>query len=231
MSFSLHKLYRSAIERFSDEQNRDDTARKSEAVVEKSVSVKAAPHSRAVISLTGWNQELLQAIEWKRFGALCVTLLKSIGLNAGAAADGDGFIEIFSTEDRDELIAIARCKAWSEPVDVDEMRYMHALMASRQLEKGYYLSASTFSEKAADYASSCGIGLIDKDRFLMLLSVLPEVEALALLSKATTGDYTTPACPSCGCKMVADKADKPGDRAWVCSTRPQCDAMLPMPEQ
>jgi restriction system protein len=35
-----------------------------------------------------------------------------------------------------------------------------------------------------------------------------------LMKLATTGDFTTPTCPSCGIKMVRRKSKEDGEESW-----------------
>ena len=190
-------------------------------------------HKRALngddLSRPLWNMELLQSMEWKRFEELSEALLKEIGLHTSCTEFGaDVDIEIYSKTEERRVAAIVQCKAWSNAVDVQHVSEFFALMATKGIKKGYFITTSSFTESAMAYGKIEGLSLISGRKLLQLISALSPEKSNKLLKLATAGDYTTPSCPDCGTKMHTREAPDSGYQFWGCSGYPRCSGKLNM---
>ncbi|WP_408021560.1 topoisomerase DNA-binding C4 zinc finger domain-containing protein [Solemya pervernicosa gill symbiont] len=69
---------------------------------------------------------------------------------------------------------------------------------------------------------------------LSMILELPTDAQQRLLSMATSGDYKTPSCPSCGEKMVVrttKKGTQTGKQFWGCSHYPRCRQTMKIAQQ
>ncbi len=78
-----------------------------------------------------WNKEFLLSIEWKLFEDICVEYLKSRKCKANVTNIGkDDGIDLKVTNREGKLMFIGQCKAWSQPVNVKEIRELYGIMAA-----------------------------------------------------------------------------------------------------
>lgn len=182
---------------------------------------------------TEWSLGLLQDIEWKRFEDLCALFYREMGFQAETTPLGpDGGVDIrLSKEEDGRLVkSIVQCKAWGERwVGVKPIRELLGVMAHEKIEKAFFMAPGGYSDDARKFAEANRITLLDGKVFLAMLKRLPSVSSAKLLEFATSGDYTTPTCPSCGVTMVK-RTGRKGD-FWGCSTFPKCRQRLYMRSQ
>ena len=76
------------------------------------------------------------------------------------------------------------------------------------------------------FAAQGRMTLFDSRLMLALIRRLPEDSQQRLLDLAATGDWTAPACPECGERMVVRNVIR--RPFWGCSRFPQCRGTLPM---
>ncbi|RLL52209.1 hypothetical protein D8Y20_07320 [Mariprofundus sp. EBB-1] len=179
----------------------------------------------------GWSLELLQSIEWKRFEELCEAVFNEINLlarNTQLGADGGIDIELYDKKSPKNLLAIAQCKAWSNPVGVKHIREFYGVMAASRISKGYFVTTSSFTVDAIEFSKKSKVTLIDGGTVLKLIESRSPDKASALLKLATAGDYTTPTCPVCGQKLIARKVSRSGRQFWGCRSYPRCKGKLNM---
>lgn len=175
---------------------------------------------------TSWSIELLRDLEWKRFEMLCAEYFRVLGkrvetINHGA--DGGIDARIYANNSNNLEFAI-QCKAWGSMVGIKPIRELFGVMAHESAGKGIFMATSRFSEDVKKFAAehSDKLFIIDGEKFLSMLSNLPEGKQQKLLAYATEGDYKTPTCASCGIKMVwRNKGD-----FWGCSNYPKCKSTL-----
>jgi|AntRauTorckE5430_2_1112549.scaffolds.fasta_scaffold05384_3 restriction system protein len=82
---------------------------------------------------------------------------------------------------------------------------------------GIYLTTSGYTAEARAFAEGKQIHLRDSAQLLALIQTLPVEKQDEILKQITSGDYTTPSCPSCGVKLVSKtsrKANWSGQRFW-----------------
>ena len=86
-----------------------------------------------------WGQEVFEAIEWRRFEAVCEQLFGQAGFEARTQSHGaDGGVDIWLHSRHSEgAAAIVQCKHWQgKQVGVKELREFYGVMASHKLKRG-----------------------------------------------------------------------------------------------
>ncbi|HUW28163.1 MAG TPA: restriction endonuclease [Sulfuriferula sp.] len=178
-----------------------------------------------------WSLPLLKQLEWKRFEELCAAFYREVGLRAETircGADGGVDAKLFRG-DAAEPESIIQCKAWNfRPVGVKPVRELFGVMAHQKVGRGIFMTTSTYTKEAIEFAKENPIFLIDGEKFFSMLGKLSSGAQRKLLSVATDGDYLTPTCPSCGTKMVGRNGPK--GNFWGCLNYPRCKQTFIMRE-
>lgn len=175
---------------------------------------------------TAWSLELLRALEWHRFESLTAEYFRILGKRVETihhGADGGVDARIYAN-DSNVLEYAVQCKAWSGIVGIKPIRELFGVMAHESAGKGIFLTTSTFSDEAKEFAAGHNdkLFLIDGQRFISMIEMLPDEKKAKLLAFATEGDYTTPTCASCGIKMVW----RTNGNFWGCQNYPKCKSIL-----
>lgn len=172
---------------------------------------------------TTWSLDLLREIEWKRFEELCAAFYREVGLRTETircGADGGVDAKLYEAGS-DDPVAIVQCKAWnSRPVGVKPVRELLGVMTHQGVKKGIFIATGDFTKEAKEFATTNPLDLVDGKSLLDMIDKLPVGAVDRLLAVATTGDYTTPTCPSCGIKMVVRNSAR--GTFWGCTHFPQC---------
>ena len=193
---------------------------------------ETAPPERITAPDTNqWNLELLRALEWKRLEQLCALYFRALQFRVienGPGADGGIDLRLFiGAEQRPGVLV--QCKAWNTwKVGVKVIRELFGVMAAEGVSEGIFVTTSTFSVDAVEFARGKNIALIDGEDLLLKLTNLPEVDQTYILRLTTAGDFMTPTCASCGDKMVERAVKDSSKRFWGCPRFPACRATLPM---
>lgn len=178
-----------------------------------------------------WSLELLRAIDWKRFEELCAEYFRLCGFRAitqSHGADGGIDIRLCAASDPTKVVNLVQCKRWNDrPVGLRELREFLGVMTANKLQRGTFVTSSTFNAEGAAFAASNKIHMLDGEEFLKRILDRPVADQQRLLEVATEGDYLTPTCPSCGIKLVKRQNGKDGSEFWSCSTFPRCRYKLP----
>ncbi|MHB1331902.1 MAG: restriction endonuclease [Sulfuriferula sp.] len=176
-----------------------------------------------------WSLSLLKRLEWKRFEELCAAFYREVGLRAETircGADGGVDAKLYRG-DAAEPESIIQCKAWNfRPVGVKPVRELFGVMAHQKIGRGIFMTTSTYTKEAIEFAKENPIFLIDGEKFFRMIGTLPSEAQRKLLSVATDGDYLTPTCPSCGTKMVGRNGSK--GNFWGCLNYPWCKQIFVM---
>ena len=176
-----------------------------------------------------WSPELLLALEWKRFEEVCATYFETLQFRARLATAGpDGGVDIhlFSQGELAPCIVV-QCKAWrTRQVGVSTVRELRGAMASANIAEGILVTITGFTDDARDFAQRNNIHLIDGSNLLEKFLATEEEHQRTLLQVATSGDFTTPTCPSCGIKMVGRDVRNTGEAFWGCRNFPRCRTTL-----
>lgn len=179
-------------------------------------------------NITDWSLDLLRSLEWKRFEILCAEYFQILGKRVETISHGaDGGIDARVYNKNSDIMEFAiQCKAWDSMVGVKPIRELFGVMTHESAGKGIFMATSRFSDDAKQFAEEHKdkLFLIDGEKFLSMLSKLPEEKQKKLLALSTDGDYTTPTCASCGIKMIR-RTGKSGE-FWGCKNYPKCKNTL-----
>ncbi|OGA69349.1 MAG: hypothetical protein A3F77_13545 [Betaproteobacteria bacterium RIFCSPLOWO2_12_FULL_67_28] len=172
-----------------------------------------------------WSLDLLRAIDWKRFEEVCAEYFRLCGFNATTQSHGpDGGIDItlHAPNDPSRVENIVQCKQWSRPVGPKPLRELLGVMTANGVQRGTFVTASTYNDQADQFARDNRIHLIDGAGLLQRILERPPADQERLLRVATEGDYLTPSCPSCGTKLVRRENKKDRSAFWGCTGFPRC---------
>lgn len=189
-----------------------------------------APEVKVIApALTAWSPAVFNAIEWRRFEAVCEALFAQAGFEARTQSHGpDGGVDVWLySKNAQGPVSVVQCKHWhSKQVGVKELREFFGVMASHRLKRGTYATTSTFTPDALAFAKSNGIHLLDGAGLLKLIAQRTSEQQQALLAVAFDGDYSRPTCASCGIKMVERTPSKGGAAFWGCANFPRCRSRM-----
>lgn len=201
---------------------------------EAAQAIKRSPASTPAVSSEAarpsvWSAAVFEAIEWRRFEAVCEALFAQANFEPRTQSHGaDGGVDIWLYSKHAEGPAlIVQCKHWrGKPVGVKHVREFFGVMASHQLKRGTYATTSTFTADATDFAKRNGIHLLDGAGLLKLISQRTPEQQQTLLAVAFEGDYARPTCASCGTKMEERTKRVDGEAFWGCVNYPRCRSRL-----
>lgn len=172
-----------------------------------------------------WDLELLKSLEWKRYEEVCKEYLRLKHCDASMTCIGaDGGIDIRINNSENKTVALAQCKAYSNAIKVNMVRELYGVMAHEKVRTGIFLTTSTFTNDAKEFAKEKQLLLIDGNEMIKLIKEMEPEKQKTILNMATEGDYTTPTCARCDTKMVLRKGQK-GD-FWGCKNFPRCRSTL-----
>jgi len=190
------------------------------------VTIPASVHEDAepIYEETFFSRELLDSLEWRRFEILVTSYFRIKGYDASrsrAGADGGVDIVVRKETATGSEYAYVQCKAWKAyTVGVKPIRELFGVMAADGVPKGYFVSTGGFTSEAQDFASYKPLTLVTGWILLEKLNDLKAEQRRELYQEATSGDYTTPTCPSCDVKMTL-RNGKNGE-FWGCRSYPKC---------
>jgi len=174
---------------------------------------------------------VFEAIEWRRFEAVCEKLFAQGGFETRAQSHGaDGGVDIWlHSRHAEGPAAIVQCKHWQgKLVGVKELREFYGVMSSHKLKRGTYATSSTFTADAMNFAKENGISALDGKGLLALIAKRTPEQQQEILETAYEGEYWRPTCARCGVKMVERTKKDGGSGFWGCANYPRCKSTLPM---
>lgn len=202
----------------------------------KSVSFKAKPKRIGLLAASpeqtstistersvSWNMQVFADIEWRRFEAVCERLFAQSGFKTKSQSHGaDGGVDVWMYSAHAEgPVSIAQCKHWrNEVVNVKEIREFFGVMSSHKLQRGTFVTTSTFTADAQKFANENGINALDGDKLLKLIATRTPEQQKELLDIAYEGEYSIPTCASCGIKLLKRT------KFWGCSNFPKCRSQI-----
>ena len=202
----------------------------------KTVSTKSKPKRIGLLAATpeqtttitsersvAWNKQVFADIEWRRFEAVCERLFAQSGFKTKSQSHGaDGGVDVWMYSAHAEgPVSIAQCKHFrSKEVDVKLIREFFGVMSSHKLQRGTFVTTSTFTADAQKFANENGINALDGDKLLKLITTRTPEQQKELLDIAYEGEYSIPTCASCGIKLVKRT------KFWGCSNYPKCRTQI-----
>ena len=181
------------------------------------------------VDIGRWSLELLNALEWKRFEVVCGEYFETLGFRVEVAREGaDGGVDIrLYAEGSERPNILVQCKAWKAyKVGVKQLRELFGVMAADGVGEGSFVTTGTFTSEAREFARGKELHLIDGEELLRMISLLTQGQQDDLLKTATSGDFTTPTCPSCGIKMTTRVSKADSKAFWGCVNYPRCKSTL-----
>jgi len=172
---------------------------------------------------TAWNKQVFADIEWRRFEAVCERLFAQSGFKTKSQSHGaDGGVDVWMYSAHAEgPVSIAQCKHFrSKEVDVKLIREFFGVMSSHKLQRGTFVTTSTFTPDAQKFANENFINALDGDKLLKLITTRTPEQQKELLDIAYEGEYSIPTCASCGIKLVKRT------KFWGCSNFPKCRSQI-----
>ena len=188
---------------------------------------RATQPSRDALDAAKWSLDLLRALEWHRVELLAQAYFQTLGIKAELTPFGpDGGVDInLYSEDSTTLRAFVQCKAQVSPVSVNQVRELYGVMSAQGVGEGIFITTGTFTSDARAFAQQ-KMDLIDGQEFVRKILDLSEERSAKLLRVATSGDFMTPTCPSCGIKMIDRISRRDGSHFWGCKNYPRCNQVL-----
>ena len=98
-------------------------------------------------------------------------------------------------------------------------------MAAESAREGFFVTTGDYTEEADAFARGKALKLLRGTDLVARIEALSESDQYQIFKIATTGDFKTPTCPRCGCKMmrrIARRGRSAGDSFWGCRNYPQC---------
>jgi restriction system protein len=174
-----------------------------------------------------WSPDVLRRMEWKRLEYVAAAYYEALGFRTepiGWGPDGGVDVKLFRG-DLPDPVSVVQCKAYNgKRVPVGEVRDLLGVMTNAKVKTGVFLTTSSFSRDAIEFAKGNFIALVDGDSLLAKIRALPPETQSALLRVATEGEWTTPSCASCGIKLVLRKGRR--GSFWGCRNYPRCKNKL-----
>ncbi|MBW7895191.1 MAG: restriction endonuclease [Opitutaceae bacterium] len=174
---------------------------------------------------TELTHDLLDQLEWRRFEDLVCLYYRALGQRAeltGIGADGGVDIKLY-TANAILPTTYVQCKAWgSRDVDVKPIRELFGVMSADRVLEGLFITTGRYTASAMAFARGNGIQLISGADFIRMFSGLPIEQQIPILTEVTSGDFTTPSCPSCNIKLVLRSEGK----FWGCRNYPRCKTRI-----
>jgi hypothetical protein len=189
---------------------------------------KEAQKAQVSVAITSqWSLDLLHALEWKRFELVTAAYFEALGFKAKTTRAGaDGGVDVhLHWQDSPTASIIVQCKAWKAfKVGIKPIRELLGVMTLAGVSEGIFITTGMYTKEAKSFAAPAGttVHLIDGNDFLAKIAALKAEQQASLLNLATSGDYTTPTCASCGVKLVLRENPKKGDSFWGCVNFPRC---------
>lgn len=171
----------------------------------------------------GFTNEFIESLEWRAFERLVEDYYRACGFEANRVRAGaDGGVDLILKQSGADLpYALVQCKAWNTyTVGVKPVRELFGVMAADGVRNGYFVASRGFTSEAHEFAKYKPLKLVTGDDLRDMLNTLPDEKRAEIFGEITSGDYTTPTCPSCDIKMVR----RTGSRwmFWGCSRYPKC---------
>lgn len=177
-----------------------------------------------------WNKEFLSKIDWKLYEDICMEYLRIKNCGADVTCIGaDGGIDIKVSDKNGKIIALAQCKAWNKSIGVSLIRELFGVMAAEKVKYGIFLTTSTFSEDAKQFAHNKPILLVDGEELIKLVNLLNVAEKKRLDDFVNNRDWSIPTCVHCNVKLIK-RTTKSGPNAgrifWGCTNYPSCKVTM-----
>jgi restriction system protein len=168
----------------------------------------------------------IRSLSWKQFESFVGDLFRQEGYFVVKTPEGpDNGVDLVLRKGGEKTYV--QCKHWkTNQVGVEKVRELLGSMTAGGAQNGILVATGQFTTPARQFASECGIKLIDGEGLAELIGDLTD-EQNAFSSKFETDKYPTcPICSSPMVKRVARKGANAGNSFWGCSKFPQCRGIM-----
>ena len=131
-----------------------------------------------------WSPELLKKLECGHFTMLSIEVLRLLDeytFSVPSIISANADIGLFSKEDPEQLIAIARCKANSGLLRTEQVRSFYGVMLARGVLDGLIITNASFTREAEHHAGILQIKLIDGHGLISIINGLEKDASQQLL--------------------------------------------------
>jgi len=134
-----------------------------------------------------WSIELLQSLNKYQFKSLCEALFNELGLLSRSSDCGADF-DLYPGSSAEDPVAIAKCKSSSDPVNARDILEFCGIVDQTGIGKAYFATASSFTDDARNFATTCELSLISGKQLLKLIASRSPEKSAQLLKLATADD-------------------------------------------
>ncbi|ATX80639.1 Restriction endonuclease [Mariprofundus aestuarium] len=134
-----------------------------------------------------WSRELLQSLNKNQFKTLCEALFNDLGLLARSSDCGADF-DLYPGSSPEDPVAIAKCKSSTYPVNARDVLEFCGIVDQTGIGKAYFVTASSFTADARNFATTCDLSLISGKQLLKLISSRSQEKSAELLKLATADE-------------------------------------------
>lgn len=191
---------------------------------------RASPKGIESIESAADVEKMLDIIEWRRFEAVVERCYQLKGFSTSTkqhGADGGVDIKLYAEDNPDDLAGVVQCKHWGKRyVGVEQLRALRGSMAEFKASQGHFVTSSTFTPDAMEFARGNQIETVDRDQLVGLVMQFKPDERGSVLKVGLTGRYDVPTCASCGTKMVKRTPKRGGQAFWGCVSFPRCRSVI-----
>ena len=131
-----------------------------------------------------WSSELLQSLNKYQFKTLCAALFNELGLLARSSDCGADF-DLYPGSSSEDPVAIAKCKSSEHPVNARDILEFCGIVDQTGISKSYFVTASSFTEDARNFSTTCELSLISGKQLLKLIASRSPEKSAELLKLAT----------------------------------------------
>lgn len=179
-----------------------------------------------------WSPAVFRVIEWRRFEVVLEAYFAQAGFVTSAKSHGpDGGVDIwlYSRHEPGVPVSLVHGKHWhGKKVTSAQVREFMKVLATHQLRRGLFATASMFTPDGADYARNHRVQPLDPKALVELIEQRTPEEQKALLSLALQGEYWRPTCWNCQIKLVERDDATDGKPYWGCANDPICKTTMGM---
>jgi len=182
----LIALYVLAKELFSNKPKKTATSRQ-QPVVATPATEQSVPVINADMPEEfplSWSSELLQSLDKYQFKTLCEALFHDLGLLARSSDCGADF-DLYAKSSPEDPVAIAKCKSSEHPVNARDVLEFCGIVDQTGIGKAYFATASSFTDDARSFATTCELSLISGKQLLKLIASRSPEKSAELLKLAT----------------------------------------------
>jgi restriction system protein len=164
----------------------------------------------------------IRSLTWRQFESFTAEAYKRQGYSVIETPEGpDNGVDLVLRKDGEKTYV--QCKHWkASSVGVEKIRELLGSMTAGGAHNGIFVTSGQYTAPAREFASECGIELVDSDGLAVLIGDLTGEQNAFCSDHATTSSPDCPICNSSMVKRVAKRGTNRGAKFWGCSKYPGC---------